>query len=102
MVTPRTLYEKIWDDHVVARRDDGTALIFIDRHLIHEVTTPQAFEGLRVAGRRVRRPDLTLAVPDHNVPTDHRVSQPIADPESAAQLAALTRTAPTSASSSSK
>ena len=66
---PRTLYEKIWDAHVVDRRDDGTCLIFIDRHLVHEVTSPQAFEGLRVAGRTVRRPDLTLAVPDHNLPT---------------------------------
>lgn len=86
--SPRTLYDKIWDDHVVASRDDGTALIFIDRHLIHEVTTPQAFAGLRAAGRRVRRPDLTLAVPDHNVPTTDR-SLPITDPESVAQLAAL-------------
>ncbi|MCG2839592.1 3-isopropylmalate dehydratase large subunit [Sandaracinobacter sp. RS1-74] len=85
---PRTLYDKIWDDHVVASRDDGTSLIFIDRHLIHEVTTPQAFAGLKSAGRRLRRPDLTLAVPDHNVPTTDR-SQPIADPESVAQLAAL-------------
>jgi len=88
MAGPRTLYDKLFDDHVVARRDDGTALVFIDRHLIHEVTTPQAFEGLRLAGRRVRRPDLTLAVPDHNVPTTDR-RLPIADPESAAQLAAL-------------
>ena len=70
---PRTLYEKIWDDHVVERRDDGTYLIYIDRHLVHEVTSPQAFEGLRVAGRPVRRPDLTLAVPDHNLPTTPRV-----------------------------
>ena len=62
---PRTLYEKIWDSHVVARRDDGTCLIYIDRHLVHEVTSPQAFEGLRNAGRKVRRPDLTLAVADH-------------------------------------
>jgi len=85
---PRTLYEKIWDDHVVASRPDGTALIWIDRHLIHEVTTPQAFEGLRVAGRRLRRPDLTLAVPDHNVPTNNRLA-PIADPESATQVALL-------------
>jgi 3-isopropylmalate/(R)-2-methylmalate dehydratase large subunit len=85
---PRTLYAKIWDDHVVEMLDDGTALLFIDRHLIHEVTTPQAFEALRLAGRRVRRPDLTLAVPDHNVPTTDR-SRPIADPMSAAQLAAL-------------
>jgi 3-isopropylmalate/(R)-2-methylmalate dehydratase large subunit len=83
-----TLYDKIWEAHVVATRDDGTSLIFIDRHLIHEVTTPQAFEGLRAAGRRVRRPDLTLAVPDHNVPTTDR-RLPIADPESAVQLAAL-------------
>ncbi len=91
---PRTLYEKIWDEHVVERRDDGTCLIYIDRHLVHEVTSPQAFEGLRLAGRRVRRPDLTLAVPDHNLPTTKRVDAqggrlPIADPESAAQLAAL-------------
>jgi 3-isopropylmalate/(R)-2-methylmalate dehydratase large subunit len=93
---PRTLYEKIWDAHVVERRDDGTCLLYIDRHLVHEVTSPQAFEGLRVAGRRVRRPDLTLAVPDHNLPTSPRVrpdgaALPIADPESAAQLDALRR-----------
>ncbi len=91
---PRTLYEKIWDDHVVERRPDGTCLVYIDRHLVHEVTSPQAFEGLRRAGRRVRRPDLTLAVPDHNLPTTARVGAdgmrlPIADAESAAQLAAL-------------
>ncbi len=96
---PRTLYEKIWDAHVVDRRDDGTCLIFIDRHLVHEVTSPQAFEGLRVAGRKVRRPDLTLAVPDHNLPTTPRLDAqgrpvPIADPESAAQLEALERNAP--------
>jgi 3-isopropylmalate/(R)-2-methylmalate dehydratase large subunit len=88
MATPRTLYDKIWDDHVVASRDDGTSLVFIDRHLIHEVTTPQAFAALKAAGRRVRRPDLTLAVPDHNVPTTDR-RLPIEDPESATQLAAL-------------
>jgi 3-isopropylmalate/(R)-2-methylmalate dehydratase large subunit len=91
---PRTLYEKIWDDHVVQRRPDGTCLIYIDRHLVHEVTSPQAFEGLRRAGRTVRRPDLTLAVPDHNLPTTARLGAdgqrlPIADPESAQQLAAL-------------
>ena len=90
MSTPRTLYAKIWDDHVVRRLDDGTALIFIDRHLIHEVTTPQAFESLRLAGRRLRRPDLTLAVPDHNVPTTDR-RLPILDPMSKAQLDALTQ-----------
>jgi len=99
MSAPRTLYEKIWDAHVVSRRDDGTCLIYIDRHLVHEVTSPQAFEGLRVAGRKVRRPDLTLAVPDHNLPTTPRVDAagnrlPIADPESANQLAALRRNAP--------
>jgi len=99
MSNPRTLYQKIWDAHVVDTRDDGTALIYIDRHLVHEVTSPQAFEGLRVAGRRVRRPDLTLAVPDHNLPTTPRVGRdgrrlPIADPESAQQLAALERNAP--------
>lgn len=91
---PRTLYEKIWADHVVERRDDGTCLIYIDRHLVHEVTSPQAFAGLKAAGRRVRRPDLTLAVPDHNLPTTARVDAagnplPIADPASAGQLAAL-------------
>ncbi len=94
--TPRTLYEKIWDAHVVEGRDDGTCLIYIDRHLVHEVTSPQAFEALRVAGRSVRRPDLTLAVPDHNLPTTARRDTagqhiPIADLESAAQLAALTK-----------
>ncbi|KQU61738.1 isopropylmalate isomerase [Sphingomonas sp. Leaf339] len=93
---PQTLYEKIWAAHVVERRDDGTCLIYIDRHLVHEVTSPQAFEGLRVAGRRVRRPELTLAVPDHNLPTTPRVDAagrllPIADKESAAQLDALRR-----------
>jgi len=93
----RTLYEKIWDAHVVERRDDGTCLIYIDRHLVHEVTSPQAFEGLRIAGRRVRRPDLTLAVPDHNLPTTARVKDgkriPIADRESANQLQTLEKNA---------
>ena len=99
MTQPRTLYEKIWDAHIVERQDDGTCLIYIDRHLVHEVTSPQAFEGLRMAGRTVRRPDLTLAVPDHNLPTTARVDAagkrlPIADVESAQQLAALERNAP--------
>ncbi|MBK8374091.1 3-isopropylmalate dehydratase large subunit [Sphingorhabdus sp.] len=99
MNQPRTLYEKIWDAHVVDRREDGTCLIFIDRHLVHEVTSPQAFEGLRAAGRTVRRPDLTLAVPDHNLPTTARKDAagkriPIADIESAQQLAALEANAP--------
>ena len=96
---PRTLYEKIWDAHVVETREDGTSLIYIDRHLVHEVTSPQAFEALRLAGRPVRRPELTLAVPDHNLPTTPRLSRdgarlPIADPQSAAQLAALEKNAP--------
>ena len=96
---PRTLYEKIWDDHVVETRDDGTAIIYIDRHLVHEVTSPQAFEALRLAGRTVRRPELTLAVPDHNLPTTARrdasgVKIPIDDPQSAAQLAMLEQNAP--------
>jgi 3-isopropylmalate/(R)-2-methylmalate dehydratase large subunit len=96
---PRTLYQKIWDAHVVDRRDDGTCLIYIDRHLVHEVTSPQAFEALRLAGRKVRRPDLTLAVPDHNLPTTPRLTTdgtriPIADAESAAQLDMLERNAP--------
>src|SRR3954469_20427257 len=96
---PLTLYEKIWNAHVVERRDDGTCLIYIDRHLVHEVTSPQAFEALRLAGRKVRRPDLTLAVPDHNLPTTPRVDAagnrlPIADVESAQQLAALEVNAP--------
>ncbi|HEY0957915.1 MAG TPA: 3-isopropylmalate dehydratase large subunit [Novosphingobium sp.] len=96
---PRTLYEKIWDAHVIDGRDDGTCLIYIDRHIVHEVTSPQAFEALRVAGRPVRRPDLTIAVPDHNLPTTARLDAegrriPIADRESAQQLAALARNAP--------
>jgi 3-isopropylmalate/(R)-2-methylmalate dehydratase large subunit len=96
---PRTLYQKIWDAHVVEQRDDGTCLIYIDRHLVHEVTSPQAFEALRLAGRTVRRPDLTLAVPDHNLPTTARRDAAgqriaIADHESAQQLAALERNAP--------
>ncbi len=88
MTTPRTLYATIWDDHVVRAGDDGTDLVWIDRHLIHEVTTPQAFEGLRRAGRGVHRPDLTLGVPDHNVPTSAR-DLPNPDPASALQLATL-------------
>ena len=77
---PRTLYQKIWDAHVVQQRDDGTALLYIDRHLVHEVTSPQAFDGLAAAGRTVRRPDLTLAVPDHNIPTTARADAQGAPP----------------------
>ncbi|MAH85279.1 MAG: 3-isopropylmalate dehydratase large subunit [Rhodospirillaceae bacterium TMED8] len=72
MGSPKTLFDKIWDNHLVNIQDDGTCLLYIDRHLVHEVTSPQAFEGLKAAGRPVRRPDATLAVPDHNVPTTER------------------------------
>jgi 3-isopropylmalate/(R)-2-methylmalate dehydratase large subunit len=90
MSAPRTLFDKIWDSHIVSRQDDGTCLIYIDRHLVHEVTSPQAFEGLRLNGRKVRRPDGTLAVADHNVPTTDR-SAGIADAESKLQVDTLTR-----------
>ncbi len=88
MNRPRTLYDKIWDAHLVHEGEDGTCLIYIDRHLVHEVTSPQAFEGLRISGRRVRRPDTTLAVPDHNVPTKARALG-ITDPESRLQVETL-------------
>ena len=91
-MAPRTLYDKIWDDHVVATQPDGTSLIYIDRHLVHEVTSPQAFEGLRVAGRKVRAPEKTLLVVDHNVPTTDR-SKGIDDPESALQVATIAKNA---------
>jgi 3-isopropylmalate/(R)-2-methylmalate dehydratase large subunit len=92
MDSPRTLYDKIWDDHVVDSQPDGTCLLYVDRHLIHEVTSPQAFEGLRVAGRKVRAPEKTLAVVDHNVPTTDR-RHGIDDPESATQVSALAENA---------
>ena len=93
MSEPRTLFDKIWDSHVVAREEDGTCLLYIDRHLVHEVTSPQAFEGLRTAGRPVRRPDATLAVADHNVPTEgHALGlEGVKDPEAKLQLATLTK-----------
>src|ERR1700709_269046 len=84
----KTLYEKIWDAHLVEERPGETPILYIDRHLIHEVTSPQAFEGLRLTGRKVRRPELTLAVADHNVPTKDR-DKGITDPESRAQVEAL-------------
>ena len=90
MSQPRTLFDKIWDAHVVDRQDDGTCLVYIDRHLVHEVTSPQAFEGLRLTERSVRRPQATLAVPDHNVPTTDR-SQGIADEESRIQVETLAK-----------
>ncbi len=88
MSQPRTLYDKIWDDHVIDRQADGTCLLYIDRHLVHEVTSPQAFEGLRLAGRRVHAPTKTLAVVDHNVPTTDRRGG-IADDESRVQVETL-------------
>jgi 3-isopropylmalate/(R)-2-methylmalate dehydratase large subunit len=92
MPRPRTLYDKLWEDHLVDEQPDGTCLIYIDRHLVHEVTSPQAFEGLRLSGRKVRAPDKTLCVVDHNVPTTDR-SLPNPDPESAAQIAYLAENA---------
>lgn len=89
---PKTLFDKIWESHLVDRQEDGTCLIYIDRHLVHEVTSPQAFEGLRNAGRPVRRPDLTLAVPDHNVPTSNRAGG-IDDEMSRIQVETLARNA---------
>lgn len=88
----RTLYDKIWDDHLIHEQEDGTALLYIDRHLVHEVTSPQAFEGLRMTGRTVHAPEKTLAVVDHNVPTTDR-SLPNPDAESAIQIAALAKNA---------
>ena len=85
---PQTLYDKIWNEHVVHMQDDGTTLLYVDRHLIHEVTSPQAFEGLRISNRKVRKPNLTLAVADHNVPTANR-SKGIDDQESKIQVEAL-------------
>ena len=91
-IAPKALYDKIFDDHVVARQPDGTCILYIDRHLVHEVTSPQAFEGLRLARRKVRAPERTLAVVDHNVPTSDRRAG-IADPESRLQVETLARNA---------
>ena len=85
---PQTLYDKIWNEHIVHQQDDGTTLLYVDRHLIHEVTSPQAFEGLRLSKRKVRKPNLTLAVADHNVPTTNR-SKGIHEQESKIQIEAL-------------
>jgi 3-isopropylmalate/(R)-2-methylmalate dehydratase large subunit len=89
---PRTLYDKVWDDHLVDEQADGTCLLYIDRHLVHEVTSPQAFEGLRMTGRKVRQPSKTLAVVDHNVPTTDR-TKGIADDESRIQVETLAKNA---------
>ena len=97
-MTSRTLYDKLWDAHAVHAEDDGTTLLYIDRHLVHEVTSPQAFDGLRMAHRRVRRPDLTLATEDHNVPTTgitgpglplEGPGSPVTDPVSRTQVDTL-------------
>jgi 3-isopropylmalate/(R)-2-methylmalate dehydratase large subunit len=93
MSAPKTLYDKIWDAHLVHEADDGTCLLYIDRHLVHEVTSPQAFEGLRMAGREVRHPEATLAVPDHNVPTDPTRLEGIRDEQSRIQVEALRQNA---------
>jgi 3-isopropylmalate/(R)-2-methylmalate dehydratase large subunit len=93
MSAPRTLYDKIFDDHVVDRQDDGTCLLYIDRHLVHEVTSPQAFEGLRMTGRGVRHPERTLAVVDHNVPTSPDRRNGIKNEESRIQVEAMARNA---------
>ena len=85
---PKTLYDKIWNEHIVHKQDDGTTLLYVDRHLIHEVTSPQAFEGLKLSKRKVRKPNLTLAVADHNVPTTSR-AKGIEDQESRIQVEAL-------------
>ncbi len=92
-MSPKTLYDKIWDAHVVHEADDGTCLLYIDRHLVHEVTSPQAFEGLRMAGRKVRAPEKTIAVPDHNVPTTPDRVNGIENPESRIQVEALDKNA---------
>jgi len=84
----KTLFEKIWESHIVAEKQNEPSLIYIDRHLVHEVTSPQAFEGLRMNNRKVRRPDLTIATMDHNVPTNDR-SLPILDQTSAFQIQTL-------------
>ncbi|MET0358617.1 MAG: aconitase family protein, partial [Pararhizobium sp.] len=93
MSAPRTLYDKIWDDHVVDQQDDGTCLLYIDRHLVHEVTSPQAFEGLRLTNRQVRAPQKTLAVVDHNVPTSPDRHLGIKNEESRIQVEALAQNA---------
>ena len=93
MSAPKTIYDKIWDAHVVDTSDDGTCLLYIDRHLVHEVTSPQAFEGLRMTGRKVRAPEKTIAVPDHNVPTTWDREKGIDNEESRIQVDALDKNA---------
>ncbi len=99
MTAPRTLYDKIWDDHLIDTDENGTSLLYIDRHLVHEVTSPQAFEGLRMAHRQVHAPEKTLAVVDHNVPTTPDRVNGIKNEESRIQVEALAKTPPISVSS---
>ena len=89
---PQTLYDKIWKEHIVHQQDDGTTLLYVDRHLIHEVTSPQAFEGLKLSKRKVRKPNFTLAVADHNIPTSDR-DKGITDQESKLQVETLSKNA---------
>ena len=89
-MTAKTMFDKIWDAHVVREEEGQPGLLYVDLHLVHEVTSPQAFEGLRMAGRKVRRPDLTIATMDHNTPT-WELSRPITDPIAAQQLEHLER-----------
>ena len=93
MLESKTLYDKIWEDHLIAEDDDGTSLLYVDRHLVHEVTSPQAFEGLRMSNRTVRSPEKTIAVPDHNVPTTLDREDGIANKESRIQVEALDKNA---------
>ena len=93
MSAPKTIYDKIWDSHLVHEAPDGTSLLYIDRHLVHEVTSPQAFEGLRMTGRAVRAPEKTAAVPDHNMPTDVDRANGIENPESRIQVETLRQNA---------
>ena len=93
MSTAKTLYDKIWDAHIAHQDEDGTCLLYIDRHLVHEVTSPQAFEGLRMTGRSVRAPHKTIAVPDHNVPTTLDRVNGIDNVESRIQVEALDKNA---------
>src|SRR5882672_1807139 len=88
MPAPRTLFEKVWQEHIVSSPADGQPLLYIDLHLVHEVTSPQAFDGLRAAGRKVRQPQRTVATVDHNIPTTPR-GTPITDPIAARQIQAL-------------
>ena len=89
---PQTIFDKIWSNHIVTENSSGESIIYIDRHLVHEVTSPQAFEGLRNNKRKVRQPEMTLAVPDHNVPTTQR-NQGIKDSESKIQVETLIKIA---------